>query len=136
MTNPPIVIDTCAFDDRGFVGWLRSYRGEREVPPVVYCELAVLAVQRKGDTTALDGLLGGAGIEVSEMLMEHGRKAAILARGDQNWRQKWRDYMIAAHAFNPPYRLITRNVKDFQCIGGRVLTPTDFMTGIRNGTVR
>jgi predicted nucleic acid-binding protein len=84
----------------------------------------------------LDGLLQGAGIEVSEMRREHGQMAAQLAQGNPNWKAKWRDYMIAAHAAQRPYRLVTINVTDFQCLGDRVFRPIEFQDGIADGSIR
>ena len=136
MSNPPVVIDTCSFYNREFMRWIRTYRGDREIPPVVYCELALSAIHKSGDTSALDGLLYGAGIAVSDMLMEHGRRAAELARGDPKWKERWRDYLIAAHAAYAPYRVVTENIKDFACLGARAIRPSDFKYGILDGTIR
>lgn len=136
MANPPVVLDSCVFADKGFMRWLRTYRGAIEIPPVVYCELAVIAVQRRGDTAQLDGLLRGANINVSDMQMDHGRKAAQLAAADPNWKQKWRDYMIAAHAYFAPHYLVTANVRDFVCLGDRVKLPQDFKDGVADGSIR
>lgn len=135
MANPPVVLDTNVFDDRGFIRWLRKYRGEKEVPPVVYCELAVIAVQRTGDTTRLDGLLHAEGIHVSEMSMEHARHAATFAREDQDWRENWRDYMIAGHAAIPPTYLVTADTTGFACLGKRAVRPSDFQAGIQSGSI-
>ena len=136
MANPPVVLDTCSFDDRGFIHWLARYRGEKAIPPVVYCELAVIAVQRTGNTSKLDGLLRAAGIETTEMSRAHARRAAEFASEDPDWRTNWRDYMIAAHAAYAPFRLVTFNIDDFRCLGARAMTPPDFKSGIENGTLR
>jgi predicted nucleic acid-binding protein len=136
VANPPVVIDTNAFYDRDFMRWLRTYRGEKEVPPVVYCELAVSTIRRTGDTSKLDAMLFGAGIQVSEMLMIHAQYAASFAQADADWKVRWRDYMIASHAAIPPTYVVTENVKDFQCLGARAVRPAEFRRGIENRTIR
>ena len=135
MANPPVVLDTNVFNDRGFMRWLSKYRGEKEVPPVVYCELAVIAVQRTGDTSKLDGLLHAGGIFVSEMLMEHARFAATFAQEAADWKSRWRDYMIAGHAAIAPRHLITADTRGFGCLGKRAVRPGDFMDGIEDGSI-
>jgi predicted nucleic acid-binding protein len=135
VSNPPVVLDTNIFYDAGFVRWLKDYRRDKKAPPIVYCELAVKFIAGDGDTSKLDRLLRGAGVDVSRMLMFHGRQAAEFAQGARDWKDHWRDYMIAAHAANPPTYLVTFNIKDFGCLSGRAVTPPDFQEGIRSGRI-
>lgn len=136
MAHPPIVLDTNVFRDSGFIWWLKKYRGDRIVPVIVYCELAVHFIEKTGDTAKLDGLLYGAGIAVNEMEREHARRAAEFAQGSPDWHQHWRDYMIAGYAAFEPWLVITENVRDFSCLLGRAIRPADFKAGIEDGSIR
>ncbi len=130
------MVDTNAFKDRSFVYWLQSYRAEKVVPPIVYCELAVHFLSKDGDLAKLDGLLSGAGIRVARMDKGHAACGAQFAIEEGQWETHWRDYMIGAHAAYPPWRMITNNTKHFEpFLGTRVLTPGDFSAGVDKGEI-
>jgi predicted nucleic acid-binding protein len=49
-----------------------------------------------------------------------------LSKSIRDFKDNFRDYMIASHAYLPPRIVITNNKKDFSFLGKRVKTPTEF----------
>lgn len=100
------------------------------MPAVAHAELSVYFTGTKGKSQEeVDFMLRTMGIEVEWFRhLESCRTAEIaVQRGD--FSLKSRDYMIAAHAYLPPWVIATYNVKDFDFLANRVKTPTELMRG-------
>jgi predicted nucleic acid-binding protein len=147
LSNPPIIIDTNVLSDTHFLHWLRMYRAEKIIPPIVYAEYAYHFLVKGRDLSALDRALNAAQIRVGEMDKHHsahGANFAFICRqpycGDPSrdiqWLRTWRDSLIASFAAIPPFRMITNNIDDFNFLGERAMTPYEFKEGIENGTIR
>ena len=125
----PIVLDTNTFDRKDFLNWLKFYREEKNLPAVAYAELYVYFVGEKKQTQeGLDYLLRRLDIKFHHLGKTHcvfGGEIG-LERGD--FEKHCRDYLIAGHAYNPPYIVITENIKDFDFLGDRVMTVDEAMS--------
>lgn len=133
--NVPIIIDTNSLMEKGFFHWCRSYRERKVLPIIAYCEYCVgyLTTGRK-TVEEIDRVLNKAGIEIKPMRNQEAIQTAqicgvVNSTKDPDFRNKWRDYMIGAYAINPPYLLVTNNIKDFKFLERRVVSPIDIMSG-------
>lgn len=127
MGNPPIVVDTCSFDNRDFVRWLASYHGRKIISVVSYAEIQAYFICKKNkDMSYFDKMLSEVNIEIEWFRKEEAMRTAILRceiGGDIE--SNFRDLMIASHAYWPPWIVITYD-KDFSFLGDRVKTPEEF----------
>jgi hypothetical protein len=96
MGNMPIILDTCAFRGIGFIKRLKSFHGRKIISVVTYSEMQIHLMYKKGKKlTYFDDLL-------------------------KLVKTNFRDYLIASHAFLPPWLVITHNLKDFEYLEGRI----------------
>ena len=127
-----IVIDACTIiRDKGFFRWMNSYRGTKILPLVAYIEYSVGQRRRGKSQEKIDYLIKKVAhmeipqFKISEAIQTINIVSNILdnCEGEVNFKNKWRDCMIASHAYLPPTLLITDNVGDFWFLNTRVFTP-------------
>lgn len=124
--STPLVLDTCAFRDRSFWPWLKSYHGRKVLPSIAYTEISVYFVGSRNKTQGeVDHWLKGLGITIDWYRHTEAMRAVEISISMGDFSRNWRDYMIASHAFYAPWIVVTNNVKDFACLGDRVWTPSD-----------
>ena len=129
MANEPLIIDTSALIEKGFLQWCRKSRALKILPIIAYCEFSVGNLKRGKTQDEIDSSLRYAGIEIRNMTPVEAKNTALICDGliDADWRKDWRDYMIGSYAFNPPHLVVTKNVRDFNFLGDRVVDPVDLM---------
>jgi len=131
VSNPPVVLDTNVFDFKDMVHWLGSYRGDKIIPSVVYMELAVWYYAKDGNLGKLDAMLRSAAIEIRDFDAQHAQSSAYFIKEHRIPKERWKDPMIAAFAANPPFILLTNNLRDFAPIlGKRAIAPYDFKKAV------
>jgi predicted nucleic acid-binding protein len=123
----PLVLDTSAMRDRGFVHWLAGYHGEKLLPVVAYTELSIYMTGSRNKTQAqVDHMLRGAGIEIEWYRVQDARVAArwaVMSGSSENLH----DFMIASRAAIAPWVVVTNNLKHFSFLGNRAKTPQEIM---------
>lgn len=136
MSNPPVVLDTNIFDYDDIVHWLRSYRSDKIIPSIVYMELAVLYLAREGNLNKLDAMLRSAAIEPRDFDVQHAQYCAMFIKEHHITKERWKDPMIAAYAANPPFFLLTDDLRHFSpMLGKRAIPPYDFKKAIEAGNL-
>jgi len=136
MSNPPLVLDTNVFDYKDMVHWLGSYRGDKIIPSVVYMELAVWYYAKEGNLRKLDAMLRSAAIETRDFDVQHAQSCAYFIKEHRIPKDRWKDAMIAAYAANPPFILLTNDIRDFSTmLGKRAMSPYDFKKAIEEGNL-
>ncbi|MEM0138795.1 MAG: hypothetical protein QW100_03610 [Thermoplasmatales archaeon] len=78
------------------------------------------------DPSHFDNLLREVNIEVEWYRKEHAMHTAEFGYEAGDFSSNFRDYMIASHAYLPPWIVVTNNTKDFAFLRERVRTPQDF----------
>ena len=125
--SDPLVLDTSAMRDKGFVRWLASYHGEKRLPVVAYTELSIYMIGSRHKTQAqVDWMLRSAGIEIEWYRVQDARVAAHWAVQSGS-SENLHDYMIASRAAIAPWIVVTNNLKHFSFLGNRARTPQDIM---------
>jgi len=123
--NDPLILDTCAFSDKDFLYKLRKYHGRKILPAVAYSELCAHYVKnKKKNPQHLDRLLNQIDIEVDQLDKLRAQYAALYSKDGKDFKLHHRDYLIGAHAFPPPRKMITINKKDFWFLNN-VYTPEE-----------
>jgi predicted nucleic acid-binding protein len=136
MSNPPVVIDTNVFPFKDMVHWLGSYRGDKIIPSVVYMELAVWYYAKDGNLAKLEAMLRSAAIEIRDFDAHHAQSSAYFIKEHRIPKDKWKDAMIASFAANPPFILLTNNIRDFSpMLGKRAIPPYDFKKAMLEGNL-
>lgn len=126
--KPPIVLDTNTFDRKDFLKWLTFYRQEKILPAVAYAELYVYLVGMKNRSQEqMDSLLRRLDIKFHRLERSQCVLGGEIGLQCGDFKKHWRDYLIAGHAYNPPYVIITDNIKDFDFLGDRVMTVDEAM---------
>lgn len=125
-----IVVDTNVMSDRVFLHWLREYHGAKYIPAIVYSEAALHSVQKGRSATVFHNYVTkDLGLIFERMDHRHAWRAAELAFHEKGaWGDdQARDYMIAGHVAQTGRLLITKNLKDFTCLGEAVMAPEQAM---------
>lgn len=120
-----LVLDTNAFNARGFAHFLRGYRGRKVLPAVAAAELYVhQGGGREGSPEAFFRHLKTMGVEIEPLDAEK----ALLAvdAGGPDFGNNVGDRLIAAHALYPGRALVTANLEDFPQVTFKV-TPEALM---------
>lgn len=125
-TPPPIVLDTCVFRNSHFIDRLAKYRPDKFLPPVAFSELSIHYYNKGWEIQDLWQLVRDAGIELVQMGPHEAALAGRLGHEHGDWPRRWRDYMIAAHAYEGSVCLVTHNTKDFAYLGNKVFDPGRF----------
>lgn len=109
--------------------WLEGYHERKVLPPVAYAELAYGYIRKYGSTERLDRALHWADVRVERMEYIHAFHAADIAAAIENpdLLHHFRDYMIAAFAFEPPHLLVTNDTGNFAFLLDRVRGPYELM---------
>ena len=129
MSQPPLILDTCAIRNKDFLHWLREYHGQKILPAIAYFELSIYFIGKKHrEPHIVDDMLNSVGIQVGWFRQREAQDAAIIAIGDGNFRERTKDYMIASYAWIAPRIVVTYNVDDFSFLGSRVKTPDEIMS--------
>jgi hypothetical protein len=129
----PLVIDTCAMRDSGFRNWLYAYRGRKILPVIAYVETSIYFISRGKTQAQVKQLMKRLGLDIEPLegqsahTMVESIMTAGIAPGSGPFYKMWRDHAIAGHAHTAPLTMVTYNVKDFDFLGDRVLTPQDAM---------
>jgi len=113
--STPLILDTNVFSDGGFLNALESFHGEKKIPVIVYVEISIHFINNKGKSMQwIDRRLHRLGIEVEWLHKNHAKNIiSYAAKFPDVFKSKWRDFLIASHAYPPPRTLITYNKKDF-----------------------
>jgi predicted nucleic acid-binding protein len=128
LPNPPIVIDTCSFRDKGFINKLGTYHGRKVISAVTYAEMQVYLIYDKNkEESYFDKILYEAGIEIQDYSRKQGLLTAILGGQMGDFHSKFNDYSIASHAYDPPWLVVTYNERHFSYLNDRVKSPMDFI---------
>ena len=126
-----IVIDSCVImNDGDMLRWLGRYRGDKIFPLMAYIEYSI-AKRRRGKSQAdIDHSIKKiAKMEISHFTEREAKNVIeIVTRyidpaDDRNFRDDWRDCVIASYAYVAPTKIVTYNVSDFNFLGDRVITP-------------
>ena len=128
-SRKPLVLDTNVLLDKTFLKWLEGYHDRKILPAIAYAEIAFAFLKKYGSTEKLDRLLNWPDIRVARMDYREARLTAEIAYRVQNtdWRKQFRDYSIAAYAFEAPTVLVTRDKRNFAFLGPRVRDPYELM---------
>lgn len=127
MSLEPLVIDTCSFRDAAFIASLRNYHGNKYISSITYAEMQVYLIGMKGkDPDFFDRLLRKSNIQIEWFRRDNALDSAFLGAQFGDFNKRARDYMIASHAYNPPWIVVTYNKKDFDFLTGRVFDPDEF----------
>ena len=138
MTLPSIILDTCALRDGKFIDWLKWYRGEISIPPVVYMEACRQYLDSGRTAEEFDSRLNRSSIKVLRFDRNNARIAAELMAGRKDILCKecrkidWVDTVVASY-FNMCDFIVTNNKHDFPTSGGfegKVLTTDELMNRI------
>jgi predicted nucleic acid-binding protein len=109
----PIVIDNSAFAKHDFRNWLKTYYGQKVFPSVAYSEALVHFLNKGGTPEKFNELLEGLRVQVEWTKQAQAASAAAAGSAHGDWTDNARDYLIGAHAEDPPRIMITENVEDF-----------------------
>ncbi|MDR0887830.1 MAG: type II toxin-antitoxin system VapC family toxin [Candidatus Methanoplasma sp.] len=133
LHQPPLFIDTCALSDKEFMKWLRNYSGTKKISSIVYMEFC-LYFQKKYSFDAIDKLLLSMKVEIEPFEKKHAKNAVSIMDEQLDSKRcpacnklNWNDSMITAHVPCAPAILVTKNIKDFPDLDGRVKTPREIM---------
>lgn len=123
----PLVLDTNALVDAGFLHFLRSYRRPKILPSVAMMEIARLYEERGWSPSRLLSLLSAHGVEVEAFEREHAIATAFRGISSAAWRERLTDHMIGSHVEGDRV-LVTSNVRDFRQLDPKsVMTPEAVM---------
>ncbi|MCL2143251.1 MAG: PIN domain-containing protein [Methanomassiliicoccaceae archaeon] len=115
--------------------WLKGYRGEIMIPPVVYMEICRQYLDRDRTAEELDSRLNRSSIKVLRFDRNNARMAAELMAGRKDIVCKdcgkidWADTVVASH-INAGDHIITNNKNDFPTSGGfegKIMTTDELM---------
>lgn len=138
-TKPPIVLDTCVLGDKDFLRRLSSFHGRKIISSISYMEFCYFLLSSGKDTDGFRDLLKALGITIEHfgiknadkavgVRLEYGRTALVSCpECGKQIKADWCDLMIASHALDPPWIVVTKNVKDFDYLKDRVMSPQEFM---------
>lgn len=123
----PIVLDTNALSDAGFLYFLGRYRRPKILPAFALLEIGRLYHARRWTPHRLLSLLGHHGIDVEPLGPPEALSAAWREIPEDDWRRHMGDALIAAHV-SADRVLVTENTRDFRHLpADRVLTPAEAM---------
>ena len=128
--KPPIVIDTCALLDKSFWNWIRKYHQRKVLPTIAYTEYCHHLLSTKNiDIETIDRTLRILGIEIACFRHQQALYTTEIALTFGDFKENWRDYMIASFAYLEPWVVVTYNIKHFDFLEERALEPNDIMYG-------
>lgn len=81
--------------------------------------------EKHKDDSYFDHILHEAGVEIQNYSKTHGLITANFGGNMGEFSKMFRDYAIASHAFLRPWIVVTNNMKDFEYLADRVLSPID-----------
>jgi predicted nucleic acid-binding protein len=125
----PLVLDANVLLDKTFMKWLEGYHDRKILPPIAYAEIAFAFLKKYDSTEKLDRLLHWPDIRVERMEYRQARLTAEIAYRVErpDWKKQFRDYSIAAYAFEAPTILVTRDKHNFAFLEPRVKDPYELM---------
>lgn len=128
-SRKPLVLDTNVLLDKTFLKWLEGYHDRKILPGIAYAEIAFAFLKKYDSTEKLDRLLRWPDIRIERMDYKEARLTAEIAYRVENpdWKKHFRDYSIAAHAFDAPAILVTRDKHNFAFLQPRVRDPYELM---------
>jgi predicted nucleic acid-binding protein len=125
----PLVLDTNVLLDKTFLKWLEGYHDRKILPAIAYAEIAYAFLRKYDSTEKLDRLLRWPDIRVERMDYRQARFTAEIAYRVEkpDWRRQFRDYSIAAYAFEAPTVLVRGDKRNFAFLEPRVRDPYELM---------
>jgi predicted nucleic acid-binding protein len=124
-SRKPLVLDANVILEKTFMKWLEGYHDRKLLPVIAYAEVAFVFLRKYGSTDKLDRMLHWPDVRVERMEHRHAHFCADIACQIENpeWRKHFRDYSIAAYAFEAPTLLVTRDKRNFAYLEPRVRDP-------------
>jgi predicted nucleic acid-binding protein len=121
-----LVLDTNAFNERGFVHFLKGHAGRKILPSVAAAEYYYHLRNNRGwSLERFLALLRETDVVVEPL--DRGRALAAVEAADRAFTTRRADALIAAHALAPGKLLVTRNPADYPQVP-RKTTPAALMS--------
>jgi predicted nucleic acid-binding protein len=132
-SRKPLVLDANVILDKTFMKWLEGYHDRKILPVIAYAEVAYVYLRKYGSTDKLDRMLRWPDVRIERMEHRQAYLTAEIASQIENpdWRKHFRDYNIAAFAWEAPTLLVTKDRHNFAFLEPRVRDPYALMDEYR-----